>query len=58
MLKNLILCHLYKTISKDISSWNNGQSPQDRYLWAELSVLQLYTVYLQDKDKEIIMKID
>ena len=38
-------------------NWNNGQSPQDRYLWAELGVLQLYAVYLRDKDMEFLIKI-
>ena len=36
---------------------NNGQSLQDRHLWAELGVLQLYTVYLRDKDMEFLIKI-
>ena len=39
-------------------SWNNGQSPQDRFLWAKLGVLQLYAVYLRDKDMEILIKTD
>ena len=39
-------------------NWNNGQSTQDRYLWAKLGVLQLYTVYLRDKDMEFLIKTD